>query len=444
MRIQLSDHFTYKRLLRFVQPSILTILCMSVYSIVDGFFVSNFVGRSAFAAVNLVMPVLMLVGAIGNMAGTGGSAIVSRTMGEGKKELANQYFSMLIIAALAFGIAVSAAGFFLAGRIAAALGAEGELLANAVPYARILFLAMPAYILQFAFQSFFIAAEKPGLSLGISLLSGVANAMFDFLFIAVFRWGIAGAAVATAIGQCIAGIAPLVYFARENDSLLRLTLRTRFYKKAFLGACSNGSSEMVTNLSGSLVGILYNFQLMRFAGEDGLAAYGVVMYANLIFMAVFFGYSIGSAPIASYHFGAGNTGELKNLFRKSLVLIIVSGISMTALAELFSKPLAAVFVNYDEGLLAMTVRGFRLYSIAFLAMGVNVWGSAFFTALNNGAVSAAVSFLRTFVLQTASVLCLPVFWRLDGIWLSVAAAEIAALMVTVAFLVKMKSRYQYF
>lgn len=443
MRIQLSDHFTYKRLLQFVLPSILMIICSSVYSIVDGFFVSNFVGKTAFAAVNLIMPVLMLVGTIGTMIGTGGSAIVSKTMGEGKKELANQYFSMLITIAFLFGIIVSVIGFVFASPIAAFLGAAGDLRVDAVLYARVLFISMPAYILQFAFQSFFVSAEKPLLSLKVNIMSGVANGIFDWLFIAVFHWGIVGAAVATAIGQCIGGVVPVIYFARKNDSLLRLTIRTKFYKKAFIKTCSNGSSEMVTNISTSVVSILYNFQLMKLAGENGLAAYGVIMYVNVIFMAVFLGYSIGSAPLVSYHYGAGNTDELKNLFRKSLSLIISSGIFMTILAEFLSEPLAKVFVNYDMDLLTMTIHGFRLYSLSFLIMGVNVWGSAFFTALNSGIISATISFLRTFVLQIIAVIYLPTVLKLDGIWLSIVVAELATLIVTILFFITKKRQYKY-
>ena len=443
MRIQLSDHFNYKRLIRFVLPSILMIICSSIYSIVDGFFVSNFVGKTAFAAINLIMPVLMLVGTIGTMIGTGGSAIISKTMGEGKKELANQYFSMLIIAAFLMGIIASVIGFTFAGSIASLLGAKGELHRNAVLYARILFVSMPAYILQFAFQSFWVAAEKPSLNLKINILAGLTNAFFDWLFIAVFQWGIAGAAAATAIGQCIGGIVPVIYFMKKNSSLLQLTLQTKFYKEAFQTTCSNGSSEMVTNISTSAIGILYNFQLMKFAGENGLAAYGVIMYVNYIFMAVFLGYSIGSAPIVSYHYGAGHTNELRNLYRKSLILMGGSGIFMVIFAELLSEPLSTIFVNYDKGLLELTIHGFRLYCLAFLIMGVNVWASAFFTALNNGVVSATISFLRTFAFQIIAVISLPVFWGVDGIWLSIVVAELLAFIVTIVFFVSKKSQYQY-
>lgn len=442
MKIQLSDHFNYKRLLRFILPSVLMILCTSVYSIVDGFFVSNFVGKTQFAAVNLIMPILFGVGTIGFMIGTGGSAIVSRTMGEGKKELANQYFSMLIYVALALGIAVSVAGFFLAPAISAALGATGELLENCVLYARILFCGMPFFILQYAFQSFFVAAEKPSLSLKINVAAGLTNAFLDFLLIIVFRMGLAGAAVATVIGQAIGGIVPLIYFIRKNKSSLRL-VKTPIRLKVLFKACVNGSSEMVTNLSSSVINILYNFQLMKLAGVNGVAAYGIVMYVNFIFMAMFLGYAMGSAPIVSYHYGAGNHPELKNIFRKSLVVLGVASIFLVALSELGAQPLVSIFANGDAELLTMTTRGFRLYALSFLVMGFNVWGSSFFTALNNGVVSAIISFLRTFAFQIAAVMLLPLFFGIDGVWLSIVAAELLSLIATAGFLIWGRKRYRY-
>lgn len=442
MKIQLSDHFNYKRLLRFILPSVLMILCTSVYSIVDGFFVSNFVGKTQFAAVNLIMPILFGVGTIGFMIGTGGSAIVSRTMGEGKKELANQYFSMLIYVALALGIAVSVAGFFLAPVISAALGATGELLENCVLYARILFCGMPFFILQYAFQSFFVAAEKPSLSLKINVAAGLTNAILDFLLIIVFRMGLAGAAVATVIGQAIGGMVPLIYFIRKNKSSLRL-VKTPIRFKVLFKACVNGSSEMVTNLSCSVINILYNFQLMKLAGVNGVAAYGIIMYVNFIFMAMYLGYAMGSAPIVSYHYGAGNHSELKNIFRKSLVVLGVASIFLVALSELGAQPLVSIFANGDSELLTMTTRGFRLYALSFLVMGFNVWGSSFFTALNNGVVSAIISFLRTFAFQIAAVMLLPLFFGIDGVWLSIVAAELLSLIATAGFLIWGRKRYRY-
>lgn len=441
-RIQLSDHFTYQWLLRFVISPILMMVFTSLYSIIDGFFVSNYVGKMPFAAVNLVMPVAMGIGTVGFMIGTGGSAVVSKTLGEKKKELASQYFSMLVYAALALSIILSAAGVIFAPSIADFLGAEGELKAYCVIYSRILFIAEPAFVLQNVFQNFFVTAEKPGLSLKISIAAGLTNAVLDFLFIAVFQWGIAGAAWATALGQVVGGIIPVLYFSGKNDSLLRLT-KAPFYGNIFVKTCANGSSEMVSNLSASIVNILYNYQLMRIAGEDGVAAYGVIMYANFVFLAVFIGYSIGSGPIVSYHYGAGNHGELKNLFQKSIVLMCGAGVAMTVLAELFSGPLVALFAGYDADLFAMTCRGFQLYSFCFLMMGMNVWGSAFFTALNNGVVSAAISFLRTFVFQIAFVLLLPLVWQIDGIWLSVVAAEGLTLLVTLGFIVGKRKVYHY-
>ena len=442
MRIQLSDHFSYKRLLRFVLPSILMIICTSVYSIVDGFFISNFVGKTPFAAINLIYPVLMAVGTLGFMAGTGGSAIVSKTLGEGKPEKANQYFSLLVYATLAFSILISVVGFIFIRPIAIVLGADGVLLDDCVLYARILFCSMPAFILQYLFQSFFIAAEKPGLSLKLNIIAGLTNAVLDYLLIAVFPFGLAGAAAATAAGQLIGGIFPIIYFARKNGSPLRLT-KAKFNGRVLASACANGSSEMVTNLSASIVSILFNFQLMRTAGENGVAAYGIIMYVNFIFMGVFVGYSLGSAPIISYHFGAGNHAELRNLFRKSITLMCGAGIILTVIAELLAKPLVMIFASYDMELLNMTHHGFIIYSLAFLLMGINVWASAFFTALNNGLISATISFLRTLVFQIVLIFTLPALLGIDGIWLSVVLAEVMSFVVAIIFFVAKRKKYQY-
>lgn len=443
MRIQLSDHFTYRKLLRFTMPTVLMLVCTSMYSVVDGFFVSNFVGKTPFAAVNLVFPVSMGVAAIGFMLGTGGSAVVAKTLGEGKKELANQYFSMIIYVGVALSVVFSAVCFIFMPQIGRMLGATGKLLEHCIIYGRVLFLAETAFILQNMFQSFLVAAEKPSLSLKINIAAGLTNIVLDYVFIAVFQWGLAGAALATGMGQVVGGLAPLVYFARKNDSLLRLTVKVKLYGKVLLKTCGNGSSEMVTNLSTSLVNILYNFQLMRLAGEDGVAAFGVIMYVNFIFIAVFMGYSIGSAPVVSYHYGAGNHRELRNLYKKSILLLTAGGIILTLAAEVFSRPLVAIFVSYDQALTDMTVEGFRLFSLAFLFMGINVWGSAFFTALNNGLVSAAISFLRTLVFQVIAVLALPALMGITGVWIAVLAAEGAALIVTAGFLWKEKNEYHY-
>ncbi len=442
MRIQLSDHFTYKKLLRFVISPILMMICTSLYSIVDGFFVSNYVGKTPFAAVNLIMPVCMALGTIGTMIGTGGSALVSMTLGEGKQKDANRYFSMLVLFAIIMSIFLSIIGFIFARPIAIALGATEELLENCVIYSRILFIALTAFVLQNMFQSFFVTAEKPSLSLKISVLAGVTNVVLDFLFIAVFQWGLAGAAIATGLGQVVGGFIPLIYFARKNDSLLQL-VKTRLEGKVLKKTFGNGASEMVTNLSTSLVNILYNFQLMKLAGENGVAAYGIIMYVNFIFMAIFFGYSIGSAPIISYHYGAANHDELKNVFRKSITLMSNTGVLLAILAELLTVPLVTIFASYDAELFAMTCHGFRLYSLAFAIMGINVWGSAFFTALGNGIVSATISFLRTLVFQIVVILILPMLLGIDGIWLAIVVAELLALIITIGFFGWNRKKYHY-
>lgn len=442
MQIQLSEHFTYKKLLRFVLPSIVMMIFTSIYGVVDGLFVSNYVGKTAFAAVNLIMPFLMAISALGFMIGTGGSAIVAKTLGEGKKKQANEYFSMLVYLTLIGGIVLSALGILFSPLIARGLGADGALLTNCVLYARITLLSMPAFMLQNVFQSFFVTAEKPKLGLGVIVIAGVTNMVLDFLLVGVFQIGLAGAAFATVTSECIGGLFPILYFARRNSSLLKLG-RTHFNGKIFLCACGNGSSELMTNLSSSIVNSLYNIQLMNLAGENGVAAFGTIMYVNFIFIAIFLGYSIGSAPLVSYHYGASNHDELKNLFQKSLRLIGIWGLMLFILAQLIARPLAAIFVGYDADLFSMTQNGFRIYCIAYLINGFNIYGSSFFTALNNGLISAAISFLRTLVFQLAAVLLLPLLLGINGIWSAVAVAELLTLGLTVTFFVRNRKKYHY-
>jgi putative MATE family efflux protein len=442
MRIQLSDHFTYRRLLRFVFPTVVMMIVTSVYGIVDGLFISNVVGSSAFASVNLIMPFLMALAAFGFMIGTGGSALVSKTLGERERDKANRYFSMLIWVTAVMGAILSALGFAFMRPISLWLGASDQLVENCVIYGRTVIVAGAFYMLQNAFQSFFVAAEKPKLGLAVSALSGVCNIILDFLMVYVFRMGVFGAALATAISQALGALIPIVYFLRKNDSLLRL-VPAGLDMRALGRACFNGSSEMMTNLSMSLVGMLYNYQLMRFAGENGVAAYGVIMYVNLIFLSFFIGYSIGCAPIVGYDYGAQNTDELKNLFRKSLVLTAIAGVVMTAAASFLAAPLSSLFVGYDDKLMAMTSHGLRLYSLSFLICGFNVFSSAFFTALSNGPLSALISFLRTMVFEASAVLILPRLLGLNGIWLAIVAAESLALAVSWILLAKNKTKYHY-
>ena len=442
MKIQLSDHFTYGKLLRFTLPSIVMMIFTSVYGVVDGIFVSNFAGKTPFAAINLIMPYIMAFGCVGFMIGTGGTALISKTLGMGDKKKANEIFSMLTAVCVIGGILTTVVSMALLRPAAELLGAQGQMLEDCVTYGMIILPANSAYILQFAFQSFCVTAEKSNLSLGMTVASGVCNIVLDALFVAVFEWGLVGAAVATAIAQFLGAVIPLIYFARPNKSLLRLG-KFRFDGKALLRTCTNGSSELMSNLSMSLVGILYNLQLMRYAGEDGIAAYGVIMYVNLFFLSIFIGFAIGSAPLIGFNYGADNRQELKNLLRKSIVVLSVSSLSMLAAALALARPLSGVFVGYDAVLMDMTVRGFVIYSLSFLLCGFNIFGSSLFTALNNGLISAVVSFVRTLVCQIAAVMILPLFFELDGIWLSVVAAELAALVLTTCFIVKFRTRYHY-
>lgn len=442
MNIQLSDHFTHKKLLRFTLPSIVMMIFTSIYGVVDGFFVSNFVGKTPFAAVNFIMPFLMILGAVGFMFGTGGGALIAKTMGEGKPEKAKELFSLFVYVSTACGIVIAVLGIVFLRPIAALLGAEGSMLEDCVVYGRIILLALPCYILQYEFQSFFATAEKPQLGLAVTVAAGVTNMALDALFVAVFRWGLAGAAAATALSQAVGGIVPLLYFGRPNSSLLRL-VRPRFDGRALLKACTNGSSELMSNISMSVVSMLYNVQLMKFAGEDGVAAYGVLMYVNMIFLAAFIGYSVGTAPVISFHYGAGHHAELKSLLKKSLSIILVFSVCMFFLAEILARPLSVLFVGYDEQLLELTLRGFFIFSFSFLFAGFSIFGSSFFTALNDGLTSALISFLRTLVCQVATVLILPVFFGIDGIWISIVAAELLAIVITVWFLARKRAKYHY-
>ena len=442
MNIQLSDHFTYKRLLRFTLPSIAMMIFTSIYGVVDGIFVSNFAGKTPFAAINLIMPYLMVFGTLGFMVGTGGTALISMRLGMGEKKKANELFSLLTVVCVLGGILLTVLSIAFMRPAAIALGATGQMLEDCVIYGNIVQLALTAYIIQYAFQSFCVTAEVPGLSLKMTVAAGVCNIVLDALFVAVLNWGLVGAAVATAIAQFLGAVIPVAYFLRPNRSLLRLG-RFGLEWRALLSTCVNGSSELMTNLSMSLVSMLYNLQLMKYAGENGIAAYGVIMYVNFIFMSVFIGFSIGSAPIIGFHHGAANHTELKNMFRKSLVILTGFALLMTGAALLLARPLSAVFVGYDEMLMEMTVRGFIIYSLSFLVCGFNIFGSSMFTALNNGLVSAVISFIRTLVCQCAAVLILPLFFGLDGIWWSIVAAELAAVALTVFCFFKFKNRYQY-
>lgn len=442
MKIQLSEHFTYSKLLRFTFPSIIMMIFTSIYSVIDGLFVSNFAGKTALAAINIIYPFIMAVGALGFMMGTGGSALVGRLLGEGEKEKANKTFSLIVYTTAIAGILLSALAFLLVPTVSRLFGASGQLLDYCILYGRICFLSMPCFMLQNVFQCFFITAEKPRLGLDVILSAGITNMVLDFLFVAVFGLGLKGAAIATVCGEIIGGLVPILYFAGRNHSLLRLG-RTSFDAGSILKTCTNGSSELMTELSSSVVTVLYNTQLMKIAGENGVAAYSTIMYVNFIFVAIFLGYSLGSAPIISFHYGAGNHDELKNMRKKSLRLIAVWGIGMTIISHIFALPFARFFVGYDSELLAMTIHGFRIYAFVYLLKGFNIFGSSFFTALNNGMVSATISFLRTLVFEVICILLLPVFFGIDGIWSAVLVAEALALCVTSFFLITKRSRYHY-
>lgn len=448
MKIQLSDHFTYKKLLRFTLPSIGMMIFSSIYGVVDGFFVSNFVGETAFTAVNFIMPFLMILGAVGFMFGAGGSALIAKTLGEGNRKKANSLFSLFVYVSFALGILIAVLGIVLLRPVASLLGAEGTLLKNCVDYGWIISLGLPFFMLQMEFQSFMITAEKPQLSLWFTVACGCTNIVLDALFVGAFDWGLEGAAIATITSQFVGCALPLVYFSIKNKSLLRLG-KTQMDFGALVKTCTNGSSELMTNISMSLVGILYNYQLLKYAGEPGVAAYGVLLYVNFIFISAFIGYSIGCAPVVGYHYGAGNSQELKGLLRKSTVIIGISSVAMVGIALAASVPMSHIFVGYNESLFQITKTAFLFYSFSFLFSGFAIFGSSFFTALSNGPISAIISFMRTLVFQSVAVLVLPVIFEqaggyaVHGIWLSIVVAEALAVVVTLIFLFAKRKKYNY-
>ena len=442
MKIQLSDNFTYRKLLRFCMGPIFMMIFTSIYSVVDGIFVSNFAGEDPFVAINLIFPVIMILGAVGFMFGAGGTAIVSKTLGEGDRKRANEYFTLVVIVTFVLGVVLGAGFFFLIRPIAVLIGAEGNVLDDAVIYAKILICAIPFFMLQNLFQSFFITAEKPTLGFIFTVCSGVTNMVLDALFIAVFKCGVVGAAVATGLSQFVGGLLPVIYFISKNSSLLRF-VKTKWYGKAILQSCINGSSELLGNIAMSLVSIIYNWQLLKIAGEAGVAAFGVIMYVSFVFVAIFIGYCLGVAPIVGYNFGAKNSKELQNIFKKSMIILAVTGVTMCALSVALAKAIAWIFVRENAELMTMTTRAMRLYSICFLFSGFCMFCSSFFTALNNGLISAIVSFGRTLIFQIVCIFVLPLLLGLDGIWISTPIAEILSVVLSFVMFAVNNKRYGY-
>lgn len=442
MDIQLSDSFCYTKLIKFNLPTIFMMIFSSVYGVIDGLFVSNIVGSDAFAAVNLIMPVIMIGGTIGSMIGTGGSALVSKILGEGNRQKANEVFSMLNYLLIIIGFIITVIGCLFIRPISIALGAKGIILKYCIEYGIISLIGVIPMLLQYSFMSFLVVAEKPNMGLVISIIAGVTNIVLDFLLVYVFDMGVIGAALATCIGQAVGGIIPFVYFMRKNNSPLRF-IKAKFDFSAIVQSCINGSSEMFTNLSLSLVNMLYNFQLLRLIGTDGVVAYGVIMYISFIFNGVYMGYAVGTTPIVGYHYGANNKDELKSLLKKSFILILVSSLVLTTLAELSAEILAKTFVSYDKDLLNTTTIAIRIFSLSYIISGFNIFASAFFTGLNNGLVSGAISFLRTFVFQIIMIFVLPVLFDVYGIWMAIIFAELLALVVSIVFFIKNKNKYEY-
>lgn len=441
--MKLQGHFGYRRILQYCFSPILMMIFTSIYGIVDGFFISNWAGSTAFAAVNLIMPFTFVLGSLGLMFGSGGCALVAKTLGEGEEKRANQYFSMILLVSVICSLILGVIGILFMKDIALLLGADASMLKDSVEYGRTILFFNIMYSTQFFFQPFFSAAGKPGLGFFITVAAGVANMILDWLFVAVFHWGTPGAAIATGIGQTIGSLIPLIYFAsKKNTSTLHLHW-AKIQPRIILLAASNGFSELMSNISQSIVGILYNLQLIRYFGANGVAAYGVLMYVGMIFIAVFFGYTMGVSPIISFNYGAGNKKELRSLLKKSLIINIVMGVIMCVSAYSLSNVLSNIFVGYDKELHDLTVYAFHIFALLFLGAGINVFTSAFFTALNNGLVSALISFMRSLVLQAVFVFLLPVLLGPDGIWWAVVAAELLGLFISAFFLLFENKKYHY-
>lgn len=442
MDIKISDHFSYKRLLKFVLPSIGMMVFTSIYGVVDGFFVSNYAGKTAFAGLNLIMPFIMLLGTFAFMVGTGGNALVSKKLGEGDEKKANEIFSMLVYTVIILGIVFTVISQIFLSDICVLLGADEEMLPYSIIYGRITLCSVTFFMLMNVFQSFLVTAGKPKIGLIVTLAAGIMNMILDYLFCGVLGWGLVGAASATVTSETIGGVVPLIYFFGKNSSTLRLC-KTHFMPNALMKTCTNGASEFMTNISMSLVNMLYNLQLIKYYGQNGVAAYGTIMYVNFIFVAVYIGYSMGFAPIVGYNYGAKNHPELKNMRKKSLVIISFLAVILTSSAMLLAKPLGNIFAGYDEGYLELTVFAFRLFAFVYLINGFNIFASAFFTALNNGLISAVISFSRTLLFQVICIFLLPALFGRDTIWLSLSVAELLTLAVSVSFLAAFRKKYDY-
>lgn len=444
MKIQISDHFTFKKLIRFVLPSIAMIIATSLYGNVDGFFVTNWVGETPFAAINLSWPLIMIFGGVGFVFGTGGSAVVATALGENEADRANQNFSLIIYFGIALGILLGAIGFIFAPQFGVLLGADGELLKCSIKYMRILFCFTPAFILQNMFQSLCSTASKPKLGLDATIIAGVGNIVLDAIFIVGLKWGLVGAAIGTAMSQFFGGIVPLIFFARENDTNFKLCI-PKFHRKVITKTCTNGVSEFVNNLTLSIVIILYNLKLMEIAGQNGVNAFGIIQYINFTFISVFIGIVMGSAPIISFNNGANDYAELQNVFKKEVTLLLSSGVILFGLAELLSKPFVYVFIQENKELFDMSVHGLRIFCIAFLLMGFNMLGSSLFTALENGGISAVIAFIRSFVFPIAALYTIPTLLgnTLDSVWICQIIIEAFSFVMVLSFILGFRKRYKY-
>lgn len=438
----ISERLNLPRLFLACVPMILMMISISIYSVVDGFFVSNFAGKIQFAAVNLIYPFIMVVGSLGFMMGTGGTALVAKKMGEGKTEEAKKLFFNCFVVTVALGVVFSSIFVFLLPKIAEGLGADEAMLPYCVDYGRILILGITFFNLQNMFQPFFAASGRPGLGFAITIGAGVANIVFDAIFVAGAGWGCVGAAWGTVIGQVVGGFLPVIYYFAKNKSALRLVPAKMQWGAIFkMGA--NGLSEFVSQIAVSVLSMIMNVLLMKHYQENGVSAYGIICYVWLIFAATFIGLCMGISPRISYVYGEKNKPELRRLTQRALALFIFAGLFEFIMAEALTVPLSYAYAGYDEGLRQLTCHASFIYSIIYLALGINMFGSSFFTALNNGLVSALLSFARLMLFEAVSVYLCSLFWQGDGIWWGVVIGEALGFVMNFLVIFIHGKRYGY-
>ncbi len=442
MEHALAKKFSLASLLLFAAPNIIMMIVLSMYIIVDGMFVARFIGTTALSAINMFYPAICFEMALGIMIATGGSAIAAKKLGEGKQKEAQNNLSFLMVVEGSFGIVIAVVGNLFTAEIVSFLGASAAQAPLSITYAKIIFSFAPAFFLQTAFQTFFVTAGKPALGLIVTILGGVANILLDYIFMAPLRLGVTGAAIATGIGYCIPAMVGVIFFLKAKTNPFHF-VRPRFDGKVLLQACANGSSEMVTNLSNAVTTFLFNFTLLQFYGEDGVASITIILYFQYLFTALYFGYSNGIAPIISYKYGNDDRKQLQALFKNSVLFLIISSIAANVLLHFTISKLLTIFTAENSPVYQITLHGFSIYSMAFMIMGLGIFSSAMFTAFSDGITSAIISFSRTFLFIVGAILLLPAILGERGVWLAVPIAEAFGFLISILYLIGKKQKFHY-